>query len=104
MIGWMYILECADGSLYVGSTNDLTRRFAQHQAELGSNFTKKRLPVKLVYYEEFSRIDHAFYREKQVQRWSRAKKVALINRKYAELKVLAECRNDSHFGKTCTGG
>lgn len=79
MKGYMYILLCADGSYYTGSTNNLERRLAQHQAGEGANHTKKRLPVKLVYYEEYARIDEAFYREKQVQGWSRKKKEALIN-------------------------
>jgi putative endonuclease len=79
MKAYMYILECADGSYYTGSTTDLERRLAQHQAGVGANHTKKRLPVKLVYYEEFARIDEAFNREKQIQGWSRKKKEALIN-------------------------
>ncbi|MBL7943615.1 MAG: GIY-YIG nuclease family protein [Flavobacteriales bacterium] len=78
MRGWMHILECADGSYYTGSTNDIELRLAQHQMGLGANHTKKHLPVKLVYLEEFQRIDQAFYREKQVQGWSRKKKEALI--------------------------
>ena len=75
----MYILECSDGSYYTGSTNNLEIRLAQHQSGNGANHTKKRLPVKLVYFEEFQRVDEAFYREKQVQGWSRKKKEALIN-------------------------
>jgi putative endonuclease len=74
----MYILECSDGSYYTGSTKDLKRRLDQHQAGEGANHTAKRLPVKLVYYEEYHRIDYAFDREKQVQGWSRTKKEALI--------------------------
>ncbi len=61
----MYILKCSDGSYYVGSTINLDHRLAQHQAGEGSNHTKKHLPVELVYYEEYQRIDEAFYREKQ---------------------------------------
>ena len=75
----MYILECSDGSYYTGSTTNLELRLQQHQNGEGANHTKKRLPVTLVYYEEYSRIDEAFYREKQVQGWSRKKKEALIN-------------------------
>ncbi|MFQ3579138.1 MAG: GIY-YIG nuclease family protein [Bacteroidales bacterium] len=71
MKGWMYILECSDASYYTGSTNNLERRLVEHQSGEGANYTKHRLPVKLVYYEEFDRIDEAFYREKQVQGWSR---------------------------------
>ena len=79
MIGYMYILECCDGSYYTGSTVDLEKRLREHKAGEGANHTKKRLPVKLVYYEVYARIDEAFYREKQVQGWSRKKKEALIN-------------------------
>ena len=97
MKGWMYILECADGSYYTGSTKNLDLRLAQHQKGDGANHTKNRLPVKLVYYEKFSRIDQAFYREKQVQGWSRKKKEALILGLTEELKRLAECMNETHF-------
>jgi putative endonuclease len=88
--GYMYILECADGSYYTGSTKDLERRLEQHQSGEGANHTKKRLPVKLVYFEEFQRIDKAFYREKQVQGWSRKKKEALINGDFDKLSPLSK--------------
>ncbi|MBI1315635.1 hypothetical protein GC167_02080 [bacterium] len=78
MKGWMYILECSDGSYYTGSTIDLDRRINQHQSGQGANHTKKRLPVVLVYSEEYPRIAQAFYREKEVQGWNRQKKEALI--------------------------
>ncbi|KMQ65218.1 excinuclease ABC subunit C [Chryseobacterium angstadtii] len=94
MKGWMYILLCSDGSYYTGSTNDLERRIEQHQAGNGSNHTKKRLPVKLIYFEEYDRIDLAFYREKQIQGWSRKKKEALINGEPELLPELAiACRD-----------
>jgi len=75
----MYILLCSDGSYYTGSTNNLELRLQQHQNGEGANHTKKRLPVKLIYYEEYERVDLAFYREKQIQGWSRKKKEALMN-------------------------
>ena len=84
----MYILKCADGSYYTGSTNDLELRLIQHQCGEGANHTRKHLPVELVYYEEYERIDEAFYREKQIQGWSRKKKEALINGMTDELKKL----------------
>lgn len=93
----MYILLCSDDSYYTGSTIDLEKRLIEHQSGNGSNHTKKRLPVKLVYCEEFQRIDEAFYREKQVQGWSRAKKEALINSRVNNLNELATCKNESHF-------
>ena len=91
MKGYMYILLCNDGSYYTGSTNDLERRMAEHFSGQGANHTKKHPPVKLLYYEEFQRIDEAFYREKQVQGWSRKKKEALINGQYDKLPELSKC-------------
>ena len=78
-MAWMYILECCDGSYYVGSTKNLGLRMSQHQEGIGSNYTSKRLPVKLVYCEEYDRVSEAFYREKQVQGWTRRKRETLIN-------------------------
>ena len=96
MKGWMYILECVDGSYYTGSTNDLERRLDEHQNGKGANHTKKRLPVKLVYSEEFQRVDQAFYREKQVQGWSRKKKEAIIKDNWSLLPKLSICKNETH--------
>lgn len=93
---YMYILECADGSYYTGSTKDLERRLWEHQNGLGANHTAKRLPVKLVYCEECDRIDDAFYREKQVQGWSRKKKEALMASDYNQIHLLAVCKNETH--------
>lgn len=95
MKGYMYILKCSDGSYYTGSTNNLELRLSQHQCGEGSNHTKKRLPIKLLYFEEFMRKDDAFYREKQVQGWSRKKKEALINDMTEELHGLAKCLNET---------
>lgn len=94
MKGYMYILLCANGSYYTGSTIDLERRLTQHQNGEGANHTKKHLPVTLVYYEEYPRIDTAFYREKQVQGWSRKKKEALIERNSELLPELAIAYRD----------
>ncbi len=88
--GYMYILECSDGSYYTGSTKYLELRLKQHQSGKGAKHTAKHLPVKLVYFEEFNRIDHAFYREKQVQRWSKKKKEALIKGEIELLSKLAK--------------
>ncbi len=88
--GYVYILECSDGSYYTGSTIDIERRLQQHQAGEGANYTRKRRPVHLVYSEEYDRIDVAFDREKQIQRWSREKKRALIEGHLTELPDLAK--------------
>jgi len=93
----MYILLCSNGKYYTGSTNDLNRRMNVHWNGNGANFTKKHPPIELLYVEEFQRIDQAFYREKQIQGWSRAKKEALIDGDSNKLKELSNCLNISHY-------
>lgn len=95
--GYTYILECSDGSYYTGSTVDLARRFMEHQRGEGANHTKKKLPVKLLYVEAYSHVATAFYREKQIQGWSRKKKEALMRGDIPVLKEEAVCRNETHF-------
>ena len=94
MHGFMYILRCADGSYYTGSTRDLERRVDQHQRGEGAEHTRKHGPVELVYYEWYPRVHLAFYREKQVQGWSRKKKEALINGQPGMLPALAKAYRD----------
>jgi len=71
-----YMLRCSDGTLYVGSTINLDDRIASHQAGLGAEYTKRRLPVELFWAGEFDGIDEAFAWEKRLQGWSHAKRVA----------------------------
>jgi putative endonuclease len=85
----MYILRCSNGTYYTGSTDDLKRRLIEHSEGRGSNYTRKYLPVELVYREDFDSVDEAFSREKQVQNWSRAKKEALIRGDYKHLSELS---------------
>lgn len=94
---YMYILECADGSYYTGSTWDLDRRLREHQNGEGANHTRKRLPVKLVYYEEYDRVEDAFHGEKQVQGWSRRKKETLMAGNREQLIEFA--RNYTQYGR-----
>ena len=94
----MYILLCDNGSYYNGSTRNLERRLEEHFSGEGANYTRKHKPIELVYYEEFDRIDKAYYREKQVQGWSRKKKEALINRYEERLPELS--RNYTQYGKS----
>ncbi len=90
MKGYLYILLCVDGSFYTGSTNDLERRIKEHQAGEGANHTRKRLPVELVYWEEYPRIDLAYDREQQIKGWNRDKKIALIEGRNKDLPELAK--------------
>ena len=86
----MYILLCGDGSYYTGSTKNLSRRLFQHQNGSGAKHTQMRPPVQLVYSEAFQRIDHAFYREKQIQHWGHEKKKALIEGRLDDLIKLSK--------------
>ncbi len=97
MPGYTYILICCDDSYYTGSTNNIEYRIKQHQNGVGSNYTAKRLPVKLVYLEEYPRVQEAFAREHQIKKWSRKKKTALIESNFDRLKRLS--KNYTEFGK-----
>ncbi|GAA0879041.1 GIY-YIG nuclease family protein [Algoriphagus jejuensis] len=88
----MYILKCNNGLYYTGSTINLDQRLIQHEAGEGAIFTRKHLPVQLVYFEKFSRIDEAFGREKQIQGLSRAKKEALIKGDFELLVQLSKSK------------
>jgi len=90
---YTYILSCANGTYYTGSTKDIGRRFLQHEAGEGANYTRKHLPVKLVYVEIHTRIDHAFYREQQIKNWSQKKKEALIQGDLNQLKDFVKAKN-----------
>ena len=92
-MAFLYILECSDGSFYVGSTRDLDHRMEQHNSGHGGQYTAKRQPVKLVYFQEFDRVDEAWAREKQVQGWSRAKRLALIEGRLADLPDLSRSKS-----------
>ncbi|MEK7105803.1 MAG: GIY-YIG nuclease family protein [Patescibacteria group bacterium] len=76
---FVYLLECADTSLYVGSTNNLGKRLAQHNnSKSGAHYTKIRRPVLLKYSEKFSTLSEARRREAEIKRWTRQKKLNLI--------------------------
>ena len=91
MIGraWVYILKCADGTYYVGSTTDPRLRLAEHQAGLGGKYTAARRPVRLVFASECTDIQEAYDRERQIKGWSRAKKEAVIAGNFDALPGLA---------------
>lgn len=77
-MNYTYIVECADGSLYCGWTKDLKKRIADHNAGKGAKYTKARLPVKLVYYEQSDTKEKAMSREWQIKQLSRAEKLELV--------------------------
>lgn len=94
MRGWTYILECADSTYYVGSTNDIKRRIREHESGKGGIYTSTRLPVKLKRVFKFESVQKAFRFEHRVKKWSRAKKEALIEGRYKDLSTLAKKRFD----------
>ncbi len=75
---WVYILASRSRRLYVGVTNDLERRLAQHQPKSIECFTKRYNIDRLVYFKETPGVRSAISRKKQIKGWSRSKKVALI--------------------------
>ena len=91
-MAWVHILECGDGSFYVGSTTDLQRRLHQHENGLGATYTRRRRPVWLVWSHETELVNEAFTLEKQIQHWSRAKRQALIDGRMGDLPELARGR------------
>ena len=91
-MAYMYILECSDHSLYVGSTINLEARLWQHNEGEGALYTQTRRPVRLLYYEMYDRVEDAFRREKQVQNWSRVKRLALVQGHPENLPALIKKR------------
>lgn len=77
-MNYTYIVECSDGSLYTGWTNDLEKRILAHNSGKGAKYTKTRLPVRLVYYEEFLTKEEAMNREYRIKRLTRQEKIKLI--------------------------
>lgn len=78
MTYFVYLLSCADGTLYCGFTNDLEKRVKAHGSGKGAKYTRSRLPVTLVYSESFSSKSEALSREWHLKRLSRAEKLKLI--------------------------
>jgi len=85
---FVYIVRCADGSLYIGHTNNLEWRLIKHNDGTACAFTSNRRPVRVVYVETFKSRIEAVARERQLKRWTRVKKEALIAGDLAALKVL----------------
>ena len=80
MSNYTYILKCADETLYCGWTNDLEKRLEAHNSGKGAKYTRSRLPVELIYYEEFETKEEAMSREYHIKKLPREKKLELINK------------------------
>jgi putative endonuclease len=95
MTAWVYILRCADGSYYTGSSRapEIDARLSEHElASFTSAYTASRRPVKLVYTEHFEMIVDAIAAERRIKGWSRAKKEALINSDWSTLQARSKRR------------
>ena len=77
-MNYTYILRCKDNSLYTGWTNNLEKRLEAHNAGKGAKYTKARLPVELVYYEQFETKEEAMKREYAIKQMTRAQKEKLM--------------------------
>ena len=93
---YLYMLECCDGSYYIGVTNDIDRRMIEHnQGILIDCYTYTRRPVILKYFLTFNYIGEAIYFEHKIKRWSRAKKEAFFEKRWEDLKRQASCKNQT---------
>jgi len=102
---WTYILRCADGSYYVGSTWDLDARLAQHNSPTeGAAYTRRRQPVALVWCAWYDRIEDAYAFEKQVQGWNRRKREALIRGDFEALPDLSRRADVQRRAESRRGG
>jgi putative endonuclease len=91
---FLYILRCADGSYYIGTTRtNLELRIAQHNTGAFGGYTSTRCPVTLVFSQWFDRVTDAIENERKLKKWSRAKKEAFIRGDFTALKVLASRRS-----------
>lgn len=87
-----YLLRCSDGSYYAGHTEDIEVRIAQHQSGAFEGYTARRKPVALVWSDNFAAREEAFFVERKLKGWSRAKKEALIAGDWELIRVLARNR------------
>lgn len=83
-MNYVYILRCADGSLYTGWTNDLKKRVKTHNAGKGAKYTKTRLPVELVYYEEYEEKGETLSRELSIKKLKKTAKEKLILKQHID--------------------
>ena len=94
MAFYIYMLHCADRSFYIGHTDDLEMRIAQHEAGTFPGYAKSRRPIKLVWSQEFGTRMEALEAERQIKGWGRAKKLALIREDWSLISTLARSKEE----------
>ena len=90
---WVYILKCSDGSYYTDHTDNLEIRVAQNKAGECPGYTSSRLPVELVWSQDFNSREEALAAERQIKGWSRKKKEAMMRGDWAEVSRLAQSKS-----------
>ena len=100
---FVYILKCADGSYYTGSTTDLEMRVAQHRTGYFKGYTSSRLPVELVWQQDFATEHEAFECELQIKGCTRAKKEALIRGDFAAIHTIVKTERKRREAKKSKG-
>ena len=91
-MAWTYILRCSDGSFYVGSARHLEQRVREHDLGAVPGYTATRHPVELIWAHESDRTDEAAALERQIEGWGRAKRLALVEGRFADLPALSRSR------------
>ena len=88
--GYVYLLQCADGTYYTSSTIDLALSLQKHQSGKGAVYTQGRRPVQLLYFEEYLNLDIAKFREQEIKTWSKTQKQTLIGSASEQIKKAVE--------------
>ena len=103
MTFWAYMLHCNGGRLYVGHTDSLERRIAQHESGAFPGFTRDYAPVQLIWSEAFGTRIEALEAERRLKGWSRAKKLALVRGDWDEISRLAKGKDKPSTSSGRTG-
>jgi predicted GIY-YIG superfamily endonuclease len=87
---YVYMLKCNDNSYYIGHTDNIEKRIIEHQLNVYPCYTSKRLPVEVVFVQLFGTRDEALNAERQIKKWNRQKKEALIEKDFTKITLLAK--------------
>jgi len=101
---YVYMLLCSDDSIYVGRTDDLETRLADHRSRRYCGYTAKRLPAKLIFCETFATRDEAFAAERRIKGWRRSKKLALARGDWIVVAELAAIRSPERMRAAAFSG
>jgi len=92
---YVYMLRCSDESIYTGHTDNLESRLAAHHQRLYCGYAASRLPVRLIFQEQFQTRDEAFARERQIKGWSRRKKLAMAAGDWTRVRTLSHAHGST---------